>query len=104
MNKKLHIEIFGRQYTLRGQNDQAYTDELVAFVDSKMCEISLHSPGSPFSKLAVLAAINIAHELFQLKDQQRAKDAAIDEKTHAIIENIDAVFNAHDEGSGVSKL
>lgn len=103
VNKKLHIEIFGRQYTLRGQNDQAYTDELVAFVDNKMCEISIHSPGSPFSKLAVLAAINIADELFQMRDQQKAKDLAINEKTHAIVENIEAAFNMHDEGSGASK-
>ena len=92
MDKKLHIEIFGRQYTLRGQSDQAYADELVALVDKKMREISKHSPGSPFSKLAVLAAINIAHELVQANNAQAAQQTALDGRTRAIIKSIEESF------------
>lgn len=92
MDKKLHIEIFGRQYTLRGQSDQAYADDLVALVDKKMREISKHSPGSPFSKLAVLAAINIAHELVQLNNKQQATQSAVESKTRDMIKNIEEAF------------
>ncbi len=89
MSKKLHIEIFGRKYDLVGQSDQGYADEVASFVDEKMCEISRRSPGSPFSKLAMLSAINIAHELFQLKDQQQEINSALDGKTRSIIKNIE---------------
>lgn len=92
MDKKLHIEIFGRQYTLRGQSDQAYADELVAVVDKKMREISKHSPGSPFSKLAVLAAINIAHDLIQNNNTQQAHQTELDDKTRVMIKHIEASF------------
>lgn len=94
MDKKLHIEIFGRQYTLRGQSDQAYADELVVLVDTKMREISKHSPGSPFSKLAVLAAINIAHELVQLNKLQQVTQTALDGKTRGMIKTIEEAFKA----------
>ncbi len=89
MSKKLHIEIFGRQYDLKGQSDQAYADQLAAFIDEKMREISTHSPGSPYSKLAILSAINIAHELFQLKDQQQEINTSLDGITRTLIENIE---------------
>lgn len=89
---KLHIEIFGRQYTLRGQSDQSYADELVALVDKKMREISKHSPGSPFSKLAVLAAINIAHELVQANHTAQVTETALNGKTQEMIKNIEAIL------------
>jgi len=89
VSKKLHIEIFGRQYTLRGQSDQAYADVLASFVDQNMREISKHSLGSPFSKLAVLSAINIAHELFQLKNSQKELDTVANGKAHIMIESIE---------------
>lgn len=89
MNKKLHIEIFGRKYDLVGQSDQRYADEVASFVDEKMREISKRSPGSPFSKLAMLSAINIAHELFQLKGQQEEIDLALDGKTRSMIKEIE---------------
>ncbi len=92
MDTKLHIEIFGRQYTLRGQSDQSYADELVALVNKKMREISKHSPGSPFSKLAVLAAINIAHELVQAENETKVTQTALKGKTQEMIKNIETIL------------
>lgn len=89
MSKKLHIEIFGRQYDLKGQSDQDYADKLASFVDGKMREISSHSPGSPYSKLAILSAINIAHELFQLKHEQQEMHSTLDGITRTMIEHIE---------------
>lgn len=57
-----------------------------------MREISKHSPGSPFSKLAVLAAINIAHELVQAKHTAQVTETALDGKTQEMIKSIEAIL------------
>ncbi len=58
-----------------------------------MHEISEHSQGSPYSKLVILAAINIAHEFFQLKEHQKEQDAIVGGKTLGIIESIEEQFD-----------
>lgn len=49
-------------------------------------------PRDQFLKLAILAAINIAHELFQLRSRQKERDAIIGGKTRDIIESIEEQF------------
>ena len=97
MSKKLQVEILGRRYALQGDSDQAYAQELASYVGKKMQDISEHSHGSPFSKLAILSAINIAHELFQLKHRQKESDSAIAGKTRHMIETIEEQFEMVDE-------
>ena len=92
MKKKLEVEIFGRRYTLRGDADEAYAKELASFVDHKMNEMAAHAKGIQLSKLAILTAINIAHELLELKKNQKEQDAYISGKTRDIIESIDEQF------------
>lgn len=92
MKNKLQVEIFGHRYTLRGDADEKYAKELAAYVDRKMTETASHAKGINASKLAILAAINIAHELFQLKRRQKEHDALIGGKTRDIIESIEEQF------------
>ncbi len=92
MKNKLQVEIFGHRYTLRGDADEAYAQELAAYVDKKMSEMASHSRGTSPAKLAILAAINIAHELFQLRSRQKERDTLIGDKTRDIIESIEEQF------------
>lgn len=92
LNKRLHIEVFGRRYALRGEADQDYAQKLASMVDQKIDEVSQHSEGSPFSKLVVLAAINLADELLQLQEKQNKQDGLTEEKTRRIIESIEEEF------------
>jgi len=89
---KLTVGIFGHQYTLKGEADETYARELAAFVDRKMNEMAGHTKGIQPAKLAILAAINISHELFQLKNRQKEKDTCIGRKTKDIIESIEEQF------------
>ena len=86
------MEIYGHRYTLKGDADPAYAKELAALVDRKMNETAGHMRGAPLSKLAILAAINIAHELLQLKKHQKERDDFIGGKTRDIIESIEEQF------------
>ncbi len=89
---KLQVEIFGQRYILKGNADEAYAKELALYVDQKMNETAVHLKGIQPSKLAVLTAMNIAHELFQLKNRQKERETVIGGKTRDIIESIELQF------------
>ncbi len=89
---RLQVEIFGQRYLLKGNTDESYAKDLASYVDQKMNETAEHSKGIQPSKLAVLVAMNIAHELFQLKNRQKERDTVIGGKTRDIIESIELQF------------
>ena len=63
MNDNLtQVDIFGQQYTLRGEGDPQYIKSLTKFVDSKMREVTEGTSTVDSLKVAILAAINIADE------------------------------------------
>lgn len=94
MRNKLQVEIFGHRYTLKGDADEEYVRELASYVDQKMNEMATHTPDNLLSKLAILTSINITHELFQLKADQKERDTVIGGKTQDLIESIEEQFEA----------
>jgi len=82
--KVLEVEIYGQRYPLRTDGDAEYVRSLAGFVDRKMREVAESTPTVDSLKLAILAALNIADEYFQLKlDADRINDI-ISERTQAI--------------------
>ena len=86
------IEILGQQYRIKGVEDQAYLDRLAKYVDQRMRELAGHAKNAAPSKLAILTAINIAHDLFQLRAQHQVTEATIEKKTKDLIESIEEQF------------
>ncbi len=92
LNNKCEVTIFGSRYTLRSDSDDVYTRQLAAFVNQKMTDLAANTKGVELSKLAIFTAVNIAHELLQLKKQQKETDAAMSRKTRSLIESIEQQF------------
>jgi len=67
------VTIFGKSYTLKGGADSDYVQEVAAFVNERMKEVADSSAVTSTSKVAILAAVNIADELF--REQQRRLQA-----------------------------
>lgn len=63
------VTIFGTEYAIRGDADPAYVNRLAKYVEDKMLELTGGSTSSATVRLAVLAALNVADELFQLKEE-----------------------------------
>ena len=74
----VQVTIFGHSYTVRGEGDPAYVLEVAAYVDRKMREITGRLPGVPPSKLAILASLNIADELFKERARQQTQSRELD--------------------------
>ena len=68
-DSKVKVRIYGQEYTISGERDEETIVEIADYVDGKMREISrIFSSNIPGS-LAVLAAINIADELFEAREE-----------------------------------
>ena len=61
------IEILGQRYPIRSALDAAYIQELAKYVDEKMRAASDLTPGGESFRAAVVAALNIADEVFRLR-------------------------------------
>lgn len=64
----VNVHVHGQRYPIRTTLDPSYVQELAAFVDRKMKLAVEASPSSDTLGLAVLTALNIADELFRMRD------------------------------------
>src|SRR5438067_13899802 len=68
-NTSVRVEIFDQAYNLRG-TDPEYILRLAEYVDGKMRAVADQTHTVDSSRLAVLAALNIADEYHLLKSKQ----------------------------------
>jgi cell division protein ZapA len=77
------VNIFGREYTIRGAGSPAYIAEIAHYVDMKMRQMTDNATMASTAKVAIFAALNIADELYQKREQyQELEDGYSDELTH----------------------
>jgi cell division protein ZapA len=86
MTKKpgIKVEIYGSEYRIKGDADVEYIKRVAAFVDERMKQVSQLTADSAVSKIAILAAINIADELFKERKQREDAAAELSEKLRMI--------------------
>ena len=92
MAKEQHVTvtIMGRNYTLRAEEDPQYVRMLAAYVDDKLQEIAKVSPRMSTTRLAILAAINIAN----IGDSVTPEEAGLTSRPIEELRGGDAAFNA----------
>ena len=82
MTKSVDVEIFGGTYSIKGEADPEYVRQLARFVDEKMRSLAQRSPSTVSAqRIAVLAAVNMADELFRLRNRQRKVEEMVHKKT-----------------------
>ena len=86
----VHVEIFGQTYTVKAGADPGYVEELAAYVDAQMREVSKAAGAVDSVRVAVLAALNLADECFRLRRQVRDGD----EKAAARVERLTRELSA----------
>lgn len=64
--KSLKVNIYGTEYSLVSESDPKRVESIAKYVDDKMREIQKASPNRTIHQIAILAALNIADELFRV--------------------------------------
>jgi cell division protein ZapA len=88
------VEIQGQRYPIRSTLDAAYVSRLAVYVDEKMRAAADTTPTGDALRLAVLAALNIADELFRCREATRDKDGRLAERAEELERLVDRVLMA----------
>ena len=83
------VEIFGQRLGLRADGDAARLQEVARFVDSRMREVADRSSSVDTVNIAVLTALNIADELFRLRESKGTSSIKTNKKAEALIKILD---------------
>jgi len=83
------VQIFGQEYKIRGFEDKSYVQRVAGYVDERMRELSQASSSLSQERLAVLTALNIADELFQESKRSSEKLLSVEQRTDALIAQLD---------------
>jgi len=82
------VRIFGATYHVRGSDESGYLQELADLVDGKMHEVARHVATTDMARIAILAALNLADELFQAQKRQEGERDEIKEKAAELAEEL----------------
>jgi cell division protein ZapA len=83
------IEIYDQSYNVNADGNEEYLQEIAAYVDGKMRTVAESTRMVDSLKVAVLAALNIADELFTARGRQQEIDGPLRkrvEKCVALVE------------------
>ena len=88
------VEIQGQRYPIRSVLDPEYVMRLALYVDEKMHAAADTTPTGDSLRLAVLAALNIADELFRCRDVNHSRDSRFIERAEELERLLDRVLMA----------
>jgi cell division protein ZapA len=76
------VTIFDQPYRLRSGRGDEHLRRVAALVDERMREVATHMKSLDMTRIAVLAALNLADELESLRDDQTREVSPHNEATH----------------------
>lgn len=88
----IRVEIYNQTYSIRSDGDNDYIHELAEYVDRKMREISSGTMTVDSLKVAILAALHIADEFYQLRNSQSQSDAQLAARSSECSEMLDRIL------------
>jgi cell division protein ZapA len=89
LTKTTEVEIYGQRYAIRGEAEEAYIRKLAGFVDGQMRQLAEGLNTTTPSKLAVLTALNMAHQLFEAEKNRAQGEADVERRMASLMESIE---------------
>ncbi len=86
------VNIFGREYTIRGAGSPAYIAEIAHYVDMKMRQMTDNATMASTAKVAIFAALNIADELYQTREELRKLEETYSNQLTNLADRIEQVL------------
>ncbi len=90
-NGSVRVEIFDQAYNLRG-SDPEYINRIAEYVDTKIRQVAQQASTVDSTRLAVLAALNIADEFLVLKKKYDAVSGELNQRTSHLAGALDEIL------------
>jgi cell division protein ZapA len=81
----MKIEIYDQIYNINSGQSDEYLQQLAAYVDGKMREIADATHIADSLKVAVLASLNIADEMFTLRERRQQLEGPLRKKVEKCV-------------------
>jgi cell division protein ZapA len=85
----MKIEIYDQTYNVNSGQSDEYLRELASYVDGKMREIADATHIADSLKVAVLASLNIADELFALRERRKQLEGPLRKRIEKCVELVE---------------
>jgi cell division protein ZapA len=95
VSEPVNVKILDREFTVGVEADER--DSLMAaahLLDARMREIRGSNRMAALDRVAVLTALNLAHELLQLRQAAELRDAALNRSLGDLNRKLDGLFDA----------
>lgn len=93
MGQKVEIIIGDRKYAIRGSDDRELILGVAAYVDQKLKEVTNSQKGLSNDKTAVLAALDIAGDYFQIIKEKEDLLAEVNNRSQRLIQSLNTMLN-----------
>ena len=91
----MKIEIYDQVYNVNAEGpNEEHLKELAAFVDGKMREVAQATHMVDSVKVAVLAALNIADEIFELRERKLVIDGPLRKRVEKCVALVEKALEA----------
>lgn len=87
--QSVQVEIYNQVYNIRFDGDSDYVVRLAEYIDERMREIAATTRTADSLKVAVLTALHITDELYQLKTQLEQTDNQLATRSAKCAEMLD---------------
>jgi cell division protein ZapA len=91
-NETITIRIRDREYNIRGTDDKERMVKVAAYVDQKLRDIGSSSKGLNNEKIAILAALDIAGDYFQITKEKEDLLREINNRSQRLMLNLNTVL------------
>jgi cell division protein ZapA len=87
--ENVKIEIYDQMYSVNSGQSDEYLQELAAYVDAKMREVAEATHIVDSVKVSVLASLNIADELFTLRERQQQLEGPLRKRVEKCVDLVE---------------
>jgi cell division protein ZapA (FtsZ GTPase activity inhibitor) len=92
------VEIMGRTFILKGSITPESLRAVAREVDAQLRELQQAFPTRPLSDLAILAALNLAYECLESKEDYQQLQTEIEKRSRHLIQILEASDSAFPPG------
>lgn len=92
------VEILGRTFTLQGSVTPESLHAVAQEVDAQLRELQRVFPTRPLSDLAILAALNLAYECLESREDYQQLHTEIERRSKMLIQILEASDSAFPSG------
>lgn len=92
MEHSVEVRIYDQLYHLQGESDPAHAQELAQYVDERMRAVAEVTGAVDSLRVAVLAALHLADELFALRARQQQMESELRERAQRALARVDQVL------------